>query len=408
MKAYIISIGTELTMGELVDTNAPYIAAKLPSLGIDLLGISQIGDDIQSLNRALSVSLESADIVFTTGGLGPTEDDLTRESVAHLMKEDTYVDPKSLEVLKARFAQRNLPMPNVNLKQATLIKSARSIVNTRGTAPGWWVTKQNKTLILMPGPPSEMIGMWVDEIEPDLMKLSRGDITITRSLKTFGVGEGLLNERIAHLFHLKTASLGMYAQSQGVHLRIRATASTEQDAHKLINPVEEEIRSLVGEYIWGSDGEQLEEQLGIKLKNSGLTLATMESCTGGLLAHTITQVPGSSEYFKGGYVTYATDVKEMIGVDQEIISRYGVISPEVAANMAQTIQTHMEADIGIGITGIAGEEPMEGQKAGTVYTGISLQGNTTAISREYPTQRHTVKQRAVTHALLELWNLLKQ
>ena len=238
MKAYIISIGTELTMGELVDTNAPYIASKLPSLGIDLLGISQVGDDIQSLNRALSNSLESADIVFTTGGLGPTEDDLTRESVAYLMNEDTYVDPESLEVLKARFVQRNLPMPKANLKQARLIKSARSITNVRGTAPGWWVNKGNKTLILMPGPPSEMTGMWIDEIEPELMKLSRGNITVTRALKTFGVGEGLLNERIAHLFHLESASLGMYAQSQGVQLRIRATAPTEQEASKLIIPVE--------------------------------------------------------------------------------------------------------------------------------------------------------------------------
>ncbi len=406
MKAYIISIGTELTMGELVDTNAPYIASKLPSLGIDLLGISQVGDDIQSLNRALSNSLESADIVFTTGGLGPTEDDLTRESVAYLMNEDAYVDPESLEVLKARFVQRNLPMPNANLKQARLIKSARSITNVRGTAPGWWVNKGNKTLILMPGPPSEMTGMWIDEIEPELMKLSRGNITVTRALKTFGVGEGLLNERIAHLFHLESASLGMYAQSQGVQLRIRATAPTEQEASKLIIPVEEEIRSLVGEYIWGSDSEQLEEQIGIKLKENSLTLATMESCTGGLLAHTITQVPGSSRYFKGGYVTYATDVKTIIGVDQEIIRRYGVISPEVAANMAQTIKDYMGTDIGIGITGIAGDEPIEGQRPGVVHIGICVKSDTSIISREYPTQRHTVKQRAVTHALLELWSRL--
>ena len=258
----------------------------------------------------------------------------------------------------------------------------------------------------MPGPPSEMTGMWIDEIQPELIKLSRGNITVTRALKTFGVGEGLLNERIAHLFHLETASLGMYAQSQGVQLRIRATASTEQEASNLIIPVEEEIRSLVGEYIWGSDSEQLEEQIGIKLKGNGLTLATMESCTGGLLAHTITQVPGSSRYFKGGYVTYATDVKTIIGVDPEIINRYGVISPEVATNMAQTIKDYMGADIGIGITGIAGDEPIEGQRPGVVHTGICLESDTAIISREYPTQRHTVKQRAVTHALLELWSRL--
>ena len=407
MKAYIISIGTELTMGELVDTNAPYIASKLPQLGINLLGISQVGDDIESLNRALSSAIESADIVFTTGGLGPTEDDLTRESVAYMLNEDTYVDPESLEVLKTRFMQRNLPMPEGNLKQATLIKSARSIKNVRGTAPGWWVNKDGKNLILMPGPPSEMTGMWADEIEPKLVKLNIGNITVTRNLKTFGVGEGVLNERIAHLFHIETASLGMYAQAQGVQLRIRATASTETQAYNIIDPIEKEIRSLVGEYIWGSDNELLEEQLGIKLKDNNLTLSTMESCTGGLLAHTITQVTGSSAYFKGGYVTYATEIKAIMGVNQHIIDKYGVISPEVAGNMAQAIKDYMGTDVGIGITGIAGENPVEEQRPGVVHIGICIKSDTAVITREYPTQRHAVKQRAVTQALLELWSRLR-
>ena len=407
MKAYIISIGTELTMGELVDTNAPYIASKLPQLGINLLGISQVGDDIESLNRALSSAIESADIVFTTGGLGPTEDDLTRESVAYMLNEDTYVDPESLEVLKTRFMQRNLPMPEGNLKQATLIKSARSIKNVRGTAPGWWVNKDGKNLILMPGPPSEMTGMWADEIEPKLVKLNIGNITVTRNLKTFGVGEGVLNERIAHLFHIETASLGMYAQAQGVQLRIRATGSTETQAYNIIDPIEKEIRSLVGEYIWGSDNELLEEQLGIKLKDNNLTLSTMESCTGGLLAHTITQVTGSSAYFKGGYVTYSTEIKAIMGVNQHIIDKYGVISPEVAGNMAQAIKDYMGTDIGIGITGIAGGNPIEEQRPGVVHIGICIKSDTAVITREYPTQRHAVKQRAVTQALLELWSRLR-
>ena len=264
-----------------------------------------------------------------------------------MLNEDTYVDPESLEVLKTRFMQRNLPMPEGNLKQATLIKSARSIKNVRGTAPGWWVNKDGKNLILMPGPPSEMTGMWADEIEPKLVKLNIGNITVTRNLKTFGVGEGVLNERIAHLFHIETASLGMYAQAQGVQLRIRATASTETQAYNIIDPIEKEIRSLVGEYIWGSDNELLEEQLGIKLKDNNLTLATMESCTGGLLAHTITQVTGSSAYFKGGYVTYATEIKAIMGVNQHIIDKYGVISPEVAGNMAQAIKDYMGTDLSL-------------------------------------------------------------
>jgi nicotinamide-nucleotide amidase len=406
MKAYILSIGTELIMGELVDTNAPYIASKLPSLGIELIGISQVGDNIEALSKTLQNASSVADIIFTTGGLGPTEDDLTRESIASLLDEKPYVDPKSLEVLKQRFIQRNIPMPDGNLKQATLINSSKSIPNINGTAPGWWVTKNNKIIVAMPGPPSEMRSIWEKEVVGNLLSLKRGQVTVTKTLKTFGAGEGLLNEKVAHLFHLHTVNLGMYAQAQGVHLRIRANGKDYEKASELIRPVEKEIKSILGGYIWGEDDQDLEEQIGLHLTALGLTLATMESCTGGFLAHTITQVSGSSGYFKGGYVSYNNSIKTLLGVSQEVIEKYGVISTEVAESMAIAIKEYMGTDIGIGITGVAGVDYVERNRPGTVHIGISLPSKTISISKVYTTQRQNIKQRATMDTLLELWNQL--
>ena len=408
MNAVIISIGTELLMGELVDTNAPYLAARLPSMGIQLQSVAQTGDDIDMLVQTLRQASQHSDLVLTTGGLGPTEDDLTREAIAQLMGEVSYVHPQLLQDLKETFQQRGAAMPENNIKQTTLIPSATTITNSMGTAPGWWVEKNGKIIVAMPGPPAEMHHVWEQEVEPKLYSYSRGSVTVTRSLKTFGLGEGVLNEKVYHLFHLSTIRLGMYAQAQGVHLRIRASASSTDEAQALISPVEEEIRGLVGEYIWGVDEQTLEEQVGQRLRDLSLTLATMESCTGGLLAHTITQVPGSSAYFKGGVVPYTNEAKIALGVDQTLITEHGAVSPEVAQDMARAIRERLNADVGVGITGVAGPEEMEGKPAGTVHFGLAYDGGTLSFSGRYQPQRTLVKQRAATQALLELWHLLNQ
>ena len=408
MRADIISIGTELLMGELVDTNAPYLAAKLPPLGIELQRITQAKDDIGMLVEAFEQAFQRSDLVLTTGGLGPTDDDLTREAIARLVGETLYVDPQSLDHLKETFHQRGASMPNANVKQANLIPSARSILNAMGTAPGWWMEKDGKIIVAMPGPPGEMHPMWEAEVQPQLSRIVPETVILTRSFNTHGLGESALNELIAPLFHLPDATLGMYAQAQGVQIRVRVKAQNNEEAQKLLSPVEAELRRLLGDHIWGVDDQVMEEQVGKELIRQGLTLAIMESCTGGLLAHTITQVPGSSRYFKGAVVAYSDEMKIAGGVDPALIQSHGVVSPQVAQDMARAARDRMGADLGIGITGVAGPGELEGKPVGTVHIGLAHAGGTLHFSRQYPSQRALVKQRATMQALIELWNLLNQ
>ena len=393
-------------MGELVDTNAPYLAAQLPPLGIELQRITQANDDIGMLVEALQQSFQRSDLVLTTGGLGPTDDDLTREAIAQLVGETLYVDPQSLDHLKETFRQRGASMPNANVKQANLIPSARSVLNSVGTAPGWWMEKDGKIIVAMPGPPGELHPMWEVEVQPQLRRIVPEAVILTRSFKTHGLGESALNELIAPLFHLPDATLGMYAQAQGVQVRVRVKAQNNEEAQKLLSPVEAELRRLLGDYIWGVDDQVMEEQVGKELIRQGLTLAIMESCTGGLLSHTITQVPGSSNYFKGGIVAYSDDMKIAGGVDPDLILSHGAVSPQVAQDMARAARDRMGADVGIGITGVAGPGELEGNPVGTVHIGLAHAGGTLHFSRRYPSQRALVKQRATMQALIELWNLL--
>lgn len=406
MRADVISIGTELLMGELVDTNAPYIAAQLPSMGVELQRVTQTSDDMEMLVDALRQASERSELVLTTGGLGPTDDDLTREAIAHLLGEALYVDAKSLDYLKGLFLKRGASMSSVNIKQANLIPSARSIFNPIGTAPGWWVEKNGKIIIAMPGPPGELRQMWEKEVRPLLLGYLPETVILTRNFKTHGLGESALNELIAPLFHISNPTLGMYAQADGVHVRARVRAQNNQEAQKILAPIETELWSILGDYIWGVDDQVLEEQIGKELIRQSFTLAIMESCTGGLLSHIITQVPGSSHYFKGGVVAYSDDLKIDWGVDYTLIRDYGVVSPQVAQDMARAVRDKTGADLGIGITGVAGPDELEGNPVGIVHIGLAHAEGTLHFSRSYPSQRAVIKQRAATQALIELWHFL--
>lgn len=405
LNAHILSIGTEILMGELVDTNAPYIASKLPDIGINVISISQVDDKYESIISALTLAIETCDIVFTTGGLGPTGDDVTRESISQLLGEVQYLDDDLLDTLSKRYETYQSDIPSESLKQATLIPSAVAIRNPQGTAPGWWVQKQDKLIIAMPGPPSELESMWASEVEPRLTHLT-DDIWITRSLKTFGAGETILNEKIGHLFNLPTVGLGMYAQNPGVDIRIRAKSKDTASALKIISPVESEIRDLLSHFIWGIDGETIEGVVGNHMAKLKMTLATMESCTGGLLAYKITQVPGSSRYFRGGVVSYSNQTKIDAGVNSDTISRYGSVSEEVAKEMAETIRLNMQANVGIAITGVAGPDTIEGKDVGTVHTGISINGTVAAYTSHYNGSRESIRRLATMESLLNLTRLL--
>ncbi len=409
MNVEILSIGTELMMGELVDTNAPSLASRMPALGLTVRGISQVGDSVDDLVDALQKARQRAEVVITTGGLGPTQDDLTREAIARFLGEELEVDEGLAEGLRAFFAGRPGVMPPANLKQARLIPSAQAIPNRQGTAPGWWVVQKGGLLIIaMPGPPHEMQGMWEQEVLPRLQALSRGTVIVTRTLKTFGLGESAVDRAIPTLFGGENPYLGIYAKADGVHLRIIARAPTREAAQALIAPMEEEIRHALGPSIWGVDEETPEQRLGALLRAHKLTLATMESLTGGAIASAITDVPGSSDYFKGGFVTYSNAMKIAHGVPPEVIADHGVVSAPVASAMAEAARLRAEADVGLGITGVAGPEPLEGREPGTAFIGLSYRGETRTLQGRYLRGRGLVKRGATVQALLELYKFVAE
>ena len=406
MKAEILSIGTELLMGEIVDTNASFLASQLPTLGIDVYYMHQVGDNQGRLLETLQRAWGRSDLILCTGGLGPTEDDLTRETISALLGERMAVDPTLEKELRSFFESRGIRMPSNNLKQASLIPSAKAIPNPRGTAPGWWVERDKKIIAAMPGPPREMTFMWENEVRPRLRQRVTGAILMSRVLKITGISEGAVDEMCGEYLHGANPTIGVYAKPDGIHVRLAAKATTETEAARIIEPVERELRKLFGENLWGIDDETMPSSIGKLLMAKNMTLAAMESCTGGLFASTITDVPGSSRYFKGGLVTYANEAKIAYGVDAMLIEAHGAVSPEVAAAMAKAARQQLRADVGIGITGVAGPDPMEGKPAGTVFIAVDHRNAIQGHATSYRMARADVKQRAVTSALFQLRQLL--
>jgi nicotinamide-nucleotide amidase len=404
MRAEIISIGTEILLGDILDTNAQYLASRLPALGIDLHWMTQVGDNLGRLREAIRRAWDRSDLILLTGGLGPTEDDLTREAIAAVLDEPLSVNAELEAQLRAFFAGRGIVMPERNVKQAALIPSSRPIANPRGTAPGWWVEREGRILVAMPGPPVEMERMWEKEVAPRLAKLAAGEVIISRTLKTAGIGEGSVDEMVSSLLGSANPSLAVYAKADGVHLRITAKAASQDEARRLIAPMEEEARAILGNAIWGADDDTLEATVGAMLRERGLSVATMESCTGGLLASTITDVDGSSSYFKGGFVAYTAEMKIALGVDEGLVRRQGVVSQEVALDMARAARQRLEADFGIGVTGVVGPDPPPGGKpVGTIHIGLDDPDRSgQAISYTFAQSRAAIKRRAVTTALFLL------
>lgn len=395
-------MGTEILLGEIVDTNSNYLARRLPALGLDIYFISQVGDNLQRLAATIRRALDRSELLLLTGGLGPTEDDVTREAIAAALDEEMYVDPEAEQRLRATFAARGVPFPERGVKQATLIASARALPNPRGTAPGWWVERDGRIIVAMPGPPAELERMWEEEVAPELARLAGEGVIVSRTLKTIGIGESRVDEMISSILGSQNPTVGVYAKSDGVHLRLTAKAATAEAARSLIEPMEAEVRLILGDAVWGADDDSLAGSLGQLLQAGGLTLSTMESCTGGLLASTITDVAGSSDYFRGGYVAYTAEMKMALGVSAELIERHGVVSPEVAADMARAARDNAAADYGIGVTGVVGPAVLEGKPPGTVHIAVYDGQAPRIISNVIDLGRLAIKRRAVTTALLLL------
>lgn len=403
MRAEILSIGAELLLGQITDTNATYLARSLAALGIDLYFVSQVGDNLERLSETVARARSRADIVICTGGLGPTEDDLTREAISAALGETPTVDPALEAQLRAFFAGRSITMPERNIKQAWLIPSATALANPRGTAPGWWVERDGKVIVAMPGVPSEMMRMWEKEALPRLRPRT-GMTLFTRILRVSGVGESTVEERLGDLTHNDNPTIATYAKQDAVDVRITAKAATEEQARAQVEELAERATRAIGaRNIFGVDNDTPASVLLRTLVERGLTLAAMESCTGGLLSSLITDVPGSSAAFRGGIVSYATDVKGGMGVPAETLAEHGAVSEQTARAMAQAARDRLDAAVGVGVTGVAGPDEQEGKPVGTVHIAVAAGWGVRATSQMFSGGRAAIKLRAAYTAL----NLLR-
>ena len=412
MKAEIMGIGTELLMGELNDTNAGWIAGRLPALGITLRWVTLVGDDLGQLAGALRQGLERSDIVFTTGGLGPTQDDLTREAVAAALGESPAVDEGQLSELRGYFRARGQDMPARNVKQAWLIPSAEFIPNRNGTAPGWWAERGGKVIVCMPGPPVEMQTIFRDWVEPRLRGLVTAEVTVTRNIKTMGLGEASVDEVMSEYFGRENPYLGIYSKADGIHLRVIARAGDEGAARGLIAPVERAIEERLGGYIWGYDDDTPAAAAGAALQARGKTLAVMEFCTGGFLANAITDAGDAGRHFRGGIVAFGAEALAASGVPPALLERHGAVSQEAANAMAGAALAQLGADYGIGVAGAPGPEGLEGRPMGLAYVAIARAAGAGGpqVARELelrvPPRRVTIKRRVSNQALIELRRLV--
>jgi len=400
MNAEILSIGTELLLGEIADTNAHYLANQLPLLGIDLRWVTTVGDDWERLTEAFHRAWSRSDIILATGGLGPTEDDLTREAIAGTLGEKPEVNSLLEQELRSFFTRLGWEMSPHNIKQATLIPSAQPLHNPRGTAPGWWIEKGGKVIVAMPGPPKEMHYMWEREVMPRLRQRSR-EIILSRTLKCFGLGEANVDEMVSPLLPLRNANLGIYAKPDGIHLRLIAKAQDQAGAEAILAEGEDKLRAILQGSIWGVDSDSLEEVVGEVLAAKGLTLATMESFTGGLLADVLNNIQDNSSY-RGGLIACSRESKVALGVDGSLIERFGEVSTEVAEAMARVSRQHLKTDIGIGITGEVVGGGIKGKSSGLAYITICTSKEQWSRDWKFPPHHPEYRRYAVSATLIGL------
>ena len=394
MKAEIITTGTELLLGEVTDTNTPFLAGQLASLGIDLYFTSSVGDNYDRLLGALKLAWQRSDLILTTGGLGPTQGDITREAISGLFAEKMEVDLGLKATLQKFFSERGIEMTPNNLKQATLIPSAQAIPNPRGTAPGWWVEKEGRIIIAMPGPPAEMQPMWQSHVAPALQKRA-GTIILSRTLKTFGMPEGTMDEQLAKLLKSSNPTLASYARQDGIHLRITAKADSLEEAQAMISTHEKAVRDIVGDYIWGVNEDALETVVGKLLIAKGLSLAVAESFTGGSLIQILSRAPENSRFFKGGFFTASDEAKLALGLVWGAGS-----TANIASAMASLVRDKMNAGIGIGIEGYV--ETVDKIPMAKVFIAIVGPKPKLPLVRNYSGRLTQIVGRIAYQALFEL------
>lgn len=411
MKAEIICIGTELLLGEIVDTNAAYLSKILAELGIDVYYKSTVGDNLDRIVDTLRRAWERSDLLLLSGGLGPTQDDLTREAIACFLGEESVLHEGAMAEIAEYFQKAGRVMVESNRRQAMLPPSAEPLTNRWGTAPGVWLAKQGKFLAAMPGVPLELYKLMEEEVIPRIKEVLGNDRLglVTRTLRAVGIGESALEERIVDLIEAQSdVTIAPYAKRGEVHLRLAVKAASREDGLARIAPVEAALGERLANYIYGIDQENLETVVGRLLAERGLTLGTAESCSGGLIGHRITDVPGSSAYYMVGIISYSNEAKQkLLGVKDETLRNFGAVSAETAAEMAEGVRSRYGITIGLASTGIAGPGGGTPDKpVGLVYLALATPDGVNVGKNLFRWDRSQNKLATSQAGLAMLWQYL--
>lgn len=408
MKAEIIAIGTEILLGDIVNSNAQYLAQELAALGIDMYYQQVVGDNEARILHAFDEAYSRSDIIITTGGLGPTDDDLTKEVAAKYFNKVLLPDEESIEKLKSYFKFRQRKMTENNLKQGLIPEGATVINNNNGTAPGVIIEENNKIMIILPGPPREMKPMFEETVRPYLQKRS-DSVLISKMIKILGIGESAVAETVKDLMDAQTnPTIAPYAKEVGVMLRVTAKAENKEKALSLIAPIEEEIKRRLGDNVYATEDISIEDVVAKLLIDGKLTISTAESCTGGMIAGTLINYPGISEVFLEGAVTYSNEAKHnRLGVKNETLDKYGAVSEETAREMAIGIANAAGTEVSIVTTGIAGPDGgTEEKPVGLVYIGVYVKGQVTVEKHIFNGNRSRIRLQATITGLDMLRRIL--
>lgn len=401
--AEIVSVGTELLLGQIVDTHAPTMARLLAECGIACMRRQTVGDNMERVVQAITEALSRADVVITVGGLGPTQDDLTRPAIAQALGDKLVREPEVEEKLRQFFAERKVAWVESNANQADRPESATLIDNPNGSAPGLLCQKNGKVVIALPGPKGEFNPMANGPVRTFLSQMSGGQVIHSRILRVCGIGESAVEAAIQHLMQAANPSVAPYAKTGEVHLRVTARAATVHIADALLDPVEQSIRDVLGNAVYGTNETTLEEAVLAEFRQRGATVAVAESMTGGWLGQRFTSVPGSSDVFLGGVISYSIGAKKsLLGVSEATLELFGAVSEECASEMALGVQERMGSTYAVSITGNAGPTAEGGKPVGLAYIGIAGPGGCEVREIQYRGIRDDIRLRMTQAALVSL------
>ncbi|AUG57441.1 competence/damage-inducible protein A [Acetivibrio saccincola] len=401
MNAEILAVGTELLMGQIVNTNAQYISERLNSIGINVYFHSVVGDNPKRLESSIKLALERSDLVVITGGLGPTKDDITKEKVAEVFGKRMVLHEESLKRIKDYFVKLGREMTDNNAKQAYFPEGSIVIENNKGTAPGCIIESDNKFVVILPGPPREMQPMFDESVMPYLQKDS-GYKIVSKYIRTFGIGESKLEEMIMDLVDKQEdVTIATYAKMGEVTVRLTCKCPLSEEGFDKICPFEDEIVKRLGSYVYSTENENLEKVVTKMLLENNLTIAIAESCTGGLICSKLVSVSGVSKVFNRGIISYSNDSKvQDLGVNEDTIKKYGAVSTQTAIEMAEGVKRIAGTDIGVSITGIAGPEGGTAEKpVGLMYMALAYKGNTVCKKLNLSGDRERIINVASLHVL---------